>query len=794
MMFSSCAYYNYLYNAKEFYEDGELKRKEQTQTDKSSASKKNAGNKEFEKCIESTGRMLEYYPDSRWEDDALLLLAKAYYRIDQYRSSITKANELNLKYPDSPFATEGLLWKGMSLLKISQPDSAQRILSRLFGESIEADIKAQAHLALAQYYYDDERWELARESYRAVLDADPKDVWLMGEAWVKVGDCLILLKQFEEAEKLYDEIMSGKAPRRLKYIAKIERGVVLIELERFAEALESFEELLEDAAFLDLFPRVELEAGRCERRMGQYEQARDRFKLLTETETRGEIALHANYEYGNLLWNQWHDLDGARTAFESASKADRNSPIGKAADSLKTEMEQFYKHWQRLGFLERQLAALDSAQNGLLEMLPSDTVYVDSLKEKDRKSLKPESKRPRKPMQDRDDDAIARMVEEALENEAKEKLEQIDTTTIVVPDSSEYIDSTAVVDLIVRRHWELVDELFSCASFHLFDRNAIDSAQVYLHRVNEMNYPPFDSVSLKLDVAPEELWTRTVASLAYIARMDGKVSRSDSLLSLIIEKLPDSKWSNQAKQALGRAVSLQDDSLKARFMEAESVWRDDNKLLLARDLFYELVNIADSSSELRARSMLAAAYLSRRIVEEDTLALWLYAVLEDQFKNTLYSKYARDQKRIMTKDKNVLDEPEQDAEIEWEVMPDEEDDWDILRRDDHFESQKEEKVYLPDEVDYLPEMVTSEAKVDTYISSNYPFTAFSDGVEGMVELEFTIGTNGELYDIEVVLVEPEGREFANAARKVLEKLMYNPGRYHGRKVPVRLKQQFAFRL
>ncbi|HHE46602.1 MAG TPA: outer membrane protein assembly factor BamD, partial [Bacteroidetes bacterium] len=122
-LLSGCAYYNYFYNAKKYYNEAEKSRITGNEDRAKAGGRRSSSG--YDKCIESAGRMLEYHPNSRWEDDALLLLAKAYYRVENYRKSIKKVNELIQKYPDSELVLEGLLWKGMSLLKVSQPDSGR---------------------------------------------------------------------------------------------------------------------------------------------------------------------------------------------------------------------------------------------------------------------------------------------------------------------------------------------------------------------------------------------------------------------------------------------------------------------------------------------------------------------------------------------------------------------------------------------------------------------------------------------------------------------------------------------
>ena len=224
--------------------------------------------------------MLEYYPNSRWEDDALLLLAKAFYRSGKYRNAIGKVDELQKKYPESEFMQEGFLWKGMSLLKVAQPDSARQILTRLFNPDSPINLRAEAHFALGEYYYDDQRWDPAIDQFRIILELEIEDEWVRGDALLKVGDCLKRLERFQDAVELYDDVLATKPPRRLRFEAMFQRAVVLRKLGKHEESLVEFEDLLRDAAFMDDFPRIELEAARSEAALGHAEDARERLEKI----------------------------------------------------------------------------------------------------------------------------------------------------------------------------------------------------------------------------------------------------------------------------------------------------------------------------------------------------------------------------------------------------------------------------------------------------------------------------------------------------------------------------------
>ena len=107
LLFSGCAYYNTFYNAKKFYREAEKERqkRERTQvvelspeeqerlrrsgfgrgTDLNRASTTEMQN--YQRAVEKASKVLEFYPKSKYIDDAIMLLGECFY----YRREYSKA-------------------------------------------------------------------------------------------------------------------------------------------------------------------------------------------------------------------------------------------------------------------------------------------------------------------------------------------------------------------------------------------------------------------------------------------------------------------------------------------------------------------------------------------------------------------------------------------------------------------------------------------------------------------------------------------------------------------------------
>lgn len=79
------------------------------------------------------------------------------------------------------------------------------------------------------------------------------------------------------------------------------------------------------------------------------------------------------------------------------------------------------------------------------------------------------------------------------------------------------------------------------------------------------------------------------------------------------------------------------------------------------------------------------------------------------------------------------------------------------------------------------------------IPPQYPPAARLRRVEGYVELEFTIGADGQVSDPEVLHAEP-AEVFEQAALAAIARWRFEPERRDGRPVPIRASYRFSFRL
>jgi len=120
---SSCVYYNTFYNAKTYFK--EAQEMELKDNGKPTANAIQKYNKTIKKC----GIVLEYYEDSKYADDALVLMAKSFFYIGRnYTQTISTLEDMIKFYPQSELVPEATLYIARAKYEFRQEDTAYEML------------------------------------------------------------------------------------------------------------------------------------------------------------------------------------------------------------------------------------------------------------------------------------------------------------------------------------------------------------------------------------------------------------------------------------------------------------------------------------------------------------------------------------------------------------------------------------------------------------------------------------------------------------------------------------------
>ena len=191
------AYYNTFYNARRAFDAGEeaLERSER-QIDRSrfvsifpaTQSGSSSASTQFEQAIEKSADLLRERPDSKWADDALLLIGKAYFYQNNFVGAEGKFRETvaaALERDQLELADEARFWLGRTLAASERYEEATSVLEEGLARSdIRPKWRSKLQLALGELYVQQRQWANAAEALR-MGKRTVEEHWSMARTWLR---------------------------------------------------------------------------------------------------------------------------------------------------------------------------------------------------------------------------------------------------------------------------------------------------------------------------------------------------------------------------------------------------------------------------------------------------------------------------------------------------------------------------------------------------------------------------------------------------------------------------------
>ncbi len=217
------AYYNTFYNAREVFDKG-YKTLTQAKTPIDRVRylpiyerTAGTGSRDFDSAVLKSADLLRNHPDSKWVDDALLLIGKSYFYQENFVGSTQKFKEvieLNTSLVD-----EATFWHARSLITSGALDEAEKgILFALAKEDVNTKWSSQYSLLLAELKVKLSAWKEASD-YLSSSIGQVKDKRIAARAQYLLGQVLEQQGRYEEAVKAYEDVDDLTPEYELHYAA-----------------------------------------------------------------------------------------------------------------------------------------------------------------------------------------------------------------------------------------------------------------------------------------------------------------------------------------------------------------------------------------------------------------------------------------------------------------------------------------------------------------------------------------------------------------------------------------------
>ncbi len=272
------AYYNGFYNAERVYAKGQegLNRTVQPvdRTRFHSIFERQTGNtssRDFESAVKKSADLLREHPDSKWVDDALLLIGKSYFYQENFVGAEQKFREV-MQVSDKE-TEEARFWLARTLVTSGALPEARTVLTDgVASERVSGRWKAMYELALGELAVLEGDMEEAA-SFLGMGLQDVRDKEVGARAQFLYGQVLETLDRPEEAVSAYDRVRKFRYPFELGYAAQYSAARVLGMQIDADKGLERVRKMERDDKNVDATGELRLLRGKIFQRAGRVDDA-----------------------------------------------------------------------------------------------------------------------------------------------------------------------------------------------------------------------------------------------------------------------------------------------------------------------------------------------------------------------------------------------------------------------------------------------------------------------------------------------------------------------------------------
>jgi TolA-binding protein len=272
-----------------------------------------ATDQELQKVIEKCSNILQFKSDSKYVDDALMMLGKAFYYQQNYLKSEHEFQELLATQPDSDFRLEAQLWLGKCQM---------RLLDYTTGLQALSDVKKTAmdnndDDILQAVLIEEIKFKIASNDYPGAIQSSQDFLKVSGDndlnakVAYELGQLFELVGDEESAAKAYGSVSDYSPSYDLAFKSKISYGVALRKSGHLNEAYTVFDDMSSQDKYKDVFDQVNFEKGVTLSALGKYSDA---LNVLTIVDTTYKNTLYAGasrYEIGKLYEYNFNNFDSA---------------------------------------------------------------------------------------------------------------------------------------------------------------------------------------------------------------------------------------------------------------------------------------------------------------------------------------------------------------------------------------------------------------------------------------------------------------------------------------------------
>lgn len=321
-------YYNTFYNAKKAFKESEEARRNAEARQTGGEVRFNTGG--YEKAIEKAMKVIEYYPDSKYYDDALHVLMVSYFYTQEYSKSERRAREILANFPESEFADEATLYMAKSKLMQEEIEDAMSLFQEIFDEDYKPEFKAEAALALGRFHYENRNWETARSFLVALRDSLGRS-HEQRLAQKMIAESYFTNFRFADAKSAALQLLGMDPDREEKYFALHMAAQCSYRLQQFREGHDYVERLQGEDVYFDSVGVLDLLKASGYEDAEELGMAQSIYEKVLAEQTIPRLRSRAFWRLGLIYQFDYDSLSKAKMYYDSTASLARNTDYGEEA-------------------------------------------------------------------------------------------------------------------------------------------------------------------------------------------------------------------------------------------------------------------------------------------------------------------------------------------------------------------------------------------------------------------------------------------------------------------------------
>jgi TolA-binding protein len=312
---SGCAYFNTFFNAKQSYKSAN-KKLEKIKSGQISADIK----KDFETAIDKSWKLINAYSDSnKYADDALLLIGKSHYHIQEYEKTERYLTQFVARYGDSELLPEAKLWLARSLVHLKREEEALKRFDEILASESDRDIAAYALYGLGELYLKQKDYSNAIVNLKRCVEVSNDDK-ISAEAQFFIGNIYFDQKEYTFAIENYSKVLKYETPLNIDFESQFNKATAQIYIGEFDEATTSLQKMLRADRYKEKFGLIQAKLGECYEEQDDSEAAARQYIYVIEEFSRTEGASFASYHLAQLMEYYYADMDSSRRLYLRSTK------------------------------------------------------------------------------------------------------------------------------------------------------------------------------------------------------------------------------------------------------------------------------------------------------------------------------------------------------------------------------------------------------------------------------------------------------------------------------------------